>query len=369
MRYTRLDGCRAWLMYACFQPEPLTAMLRTFGDAQAIYDRFIREGTVLLEPYATPQQLDILRRQAEPQAMHQMMLTMHKDSIGVMGTEDFAYPDSLRDISAPPPLLMYRGDPDCLMGKCVTMVGSRNASPNAIAATEQIARELSEQGVTIVSGLAMGVDTAAHKGCLAGGSPTVGVMGCGLDVDYPAQNRQLKEDILRGGGLLLSEYPLGMPALPHHFPVRNRLLAGLSKAVVLMEARIRSGSMTTVQHALNQGREVFAYPGNIGSAWAEGTHQLLREGANYFTTAGDVLEDLGWDSAPSAPSQEQKRELPPMTAQQRLICTQLSQGEQSFDQLAEATGLDAPELSSSLTMLQILGLVRSLPGKMYVRIS
>ena len=366
MRYTRQDGCRAWLTYALLAPQRIEAMLHDLGDAETVYDRFIHEGPGLLEPYAAPRQLAILKERAAPEVMHRMMLDMQRSGVGIMGMEDFSYPDSLRDIPSPPPILFYRGDPDCLMGRCVTIVGSRSASPGAIAATEQIARELSEHGVTIVSGLAMGVDSAAHRGCLAGGSPTVGVMAGGLDIDYPAQNRQLKEDIVRGGGLLLSEYPLGTPALGRHFPVRNRILSGLGKAVVLMEARIRSGSMTTVQHALDQGREVFAYPGNIGSAWAEGTHQLLREGANYFTSARDVLEDLGWDDAPPAPTRAQKQELPPLSPEQRLILTHLAQGEKSFDQLAEATGLDAPSLSSGLTMLQILGLVQSLPGKTYV---
>ncbi|MGN1019444.1 MAG: DNA-processing protein DprA [Aristaeellaceae bacterium] len=367
MRYTRQDGCRAWLTYAMLSPERLGAILHDFGDAEAVYDRFVHEGTVILAPYATPRQLAILRRQAEPEAMHQMMLDMRGNAIGILGMEDFGYPDSLRDIPSPPPLLYYRGDPDCLTGRCVTIIGSRSASPGAIAATEQIARELSGHGVTIVSGLALGVDTAAHRGCLAGGSPTAGVMACGLDVDYPAANRQLREDILRGGGVLLSEYPMGMPAYCGHFTVRNRIISGLGKAVVMMEARIRSGSMTTVHHALDQGREVFAYPGNIGSPWAEGAHQLLREGANYFTCARDVLEDLGWDDTQPAPTRAQKQELPPLSPGQRLILTHLSRGDQSFDQLAACTGLDASALSSDLTMLQILGLVQSLPGKIYHR--
>ena len=145
-------------------------------------------------------------------------------------------------------------------------------------------------------------------------------------------------------------------------------MSGLSKGVVLIEARIKSGSMTTVQHALDQGREVFAYPGNIGSEWAEGTHQLLREGANYFTSAQDVLEDLGWMEDRPAPTKKQKQELPAMTEDQRRVYAQLSQGECSFDQLASATGLDTPALSGALTMLQILGLVKSMPGKTYIRV-
>ena len=149
------------------------------------------------------------------------------------------------------------------------------------------------------------------------------------------------------------------------YPVRNRLISGLSKAVVMMEALIRSGSMTTVNHALAQGKDVYAYPGNIGSEWAEGAHQLLREGAIYFTSAQDILEDLGWMNDTPQPTVEQKAALPPMNDRQRQLYTLLSRREMSFDELAEATGFDAPTLSGELTMLTILGLIRSLPGKIF----
>lgn len=368
MRYTREDGCRAWLTYAYWQPQNLMDALSDFGDAGSIYDRLMKDGGAFLKPYLTAVQIQELKERAQPDAMHDMMLTMQKYQIGVVSMEDYGYPDSLRNIADPPPILFYRGDLDCLMGKCVTIVGSRAASANAIDAAQKVARELAEHGVTIVSGLAAGIDTAAHEGCLKGGSPTAGIMACGLDVDYPASSRRLKEEIIRKGGVLLSELPLGAPAIGRNFPVRNRIMSGLSKGVVLIEARIKSGSMTTVQHALDQGREVFAYPGNIGSEWAEGTHQLLREGANYFTSAQDVLEDLGWMEDRPVPTKEEKQELPAMTEEQRRVYAQLSQGECSFDQLASATGLDTPALSGVLTMLQILGLVKSMPGKTYIRV-
>lgn len=371
MRYTRLDGCRAWLTYAQMRPQVLAQLLYDLGDADAVYERFTREGPKFLEKYASREQLAILSEQAKPEAMHQMMKVMQKHRMGIMSRDDFIYPDSLRDIADPPPLLFYRGDPDCTMGRCITIVGSRKPSPSAVEATLKIASGLASYGVCVVSGMAMGIDSAAHRGCMDGGMPTIGVMACGLDVNYPSENKKLREAVLASGGLLLSEYPPGVHALQWHFPIRNRILSGLSRGVIMVEAKIRSGSMTTVQHALDQGREVFAYPGNIGTLWAEGTHQLLREGANYFTSAEDILEDLGWLDRPGTPVKEAvqdvKKELPPLTTEQRLVFGKVCEGEKSFDQLAAETGLDTPALSGALTMLQIMGLIKSMPGKTYIR--
>lgn len=369
MHYKREDGCRAWLTYGQFRADSLQAILGRFGTAEAVYDQFLLDGGACLKEWLSPQQKELLQKQAVPDAMHDMMVTMHREQIGIVAMDDYGFPDTLRDLSDPPPLLFYRGDLDCLMRRCVTMVGSRSPSPNALEAARTIARDLSAHGVSIVSGLAHGIDTAAHTGCLEGGSPTVAVMGCGLDIEYPARNHDLKEQIVRTGGVILSEYPPGCPALSWHFPVRNRILSGLSKAVVLVEAKIRSGSMTTIHHALNQGKEVFAYPGNIGSEWAEGTHQLLREGANYFTSAADILEDLDWQASCPALAEQEKAAVPPLTEEQRMVYHQLSQGEQSFDQLSQATGLDTPALSGALTMLQIMGLIIPLPGKTYCKAS
>jgi DNA processing protein len=215
--------------------------------------------------------------------------------------------------------------------------------------------------------MAVGIDAAAHQGCLDGASPTIALMACGLDIDYPSENHQLKQRVIEKNGLLLSEYPPGTPGLKWHFPVRNRLIAALGKALVMMEAQVRSGSMVTVQHALDQGKEVYAYPGNIGSEWAAGAHQLLREGASYFTSAQDILEDMRWDTAPAA-STNVKAALPPLNDAQRKIYALVCQREMSFDELAQATGFDAATLSGELTLLSILGVVRSLPGKIFGKV-
>lgn len=364
MRYTREDACRAWLAYGYFQPDHLLQVLEEYGTAEAIYDRFVVKGSSFLKPYCNTDGIEQLQERASRQNMHSMLVKMQKLNIGVLAQTDADYPDSLRNIQSPPGLLFYRGNINCLRGKCISVVGSRKASVQGIEATKALCAELSRNGVAIVSGLAMGIDAAAHEGCLEGGSPTIAVLGCGIDVDYPVENVALKEDIVNNGGVLLSEYPPGVRANKFVFQVRNRLISGLSRALLMMESRIQSGSMVTVHHALDQGKEVYAYPGIPGAEWAQGAHQLLREGANYFTSAQDVLEDLGWESKASE-NQQQKATLPPLNDDQRLIYRCLSQGELSFDQLAERTKLNAPALTVALTMLQMMGLVKALPGKTY----
>ena len=365
MRYTREDACRAWLTYGMFRADALEEILREYGSAEEIYDRFSTHGPAFLKGYVNEFGMEQLREHAPKDQMHQMLLTMQRHNIGIIAQCDVHYPDLLRNIQSPPALLFYRGNLDCLMGKCVSVVGSRKASPQGINVTRKICYDLSRAGITIVSGLAMGIDAAAHQGCLEGGSPTAAVMGCGIDVDYPAENAELKEQIVAAGGVLLSEYPPGVRANRHVFHTRNRIISGLSRALLMMESQIQSGSTLTVQHALDQGREVFAYPGIPGTEWASGAHQLLREGANYFTSAQDVLEDLGWETECKSTTHQPKASMPQLNDEQRIVYRLLNQGELSFDQLADKSKLSASSLTVALTMLQMSGLVKALPGKSY----
>lgn len=368
MRYTREDGCRAWLTYGMFRADTLRELLEEYGSAEAIYERFTTSGSSFLKERAGDFRLAQLTEQAEREKMHEMLLTMQRLDIGIVAYGDTDYPDRLKYMQSPPALLFYRGNLECLMGKCISVVGSRTASPQGIDVTKKVCCELSAEGVTIISGLAMGIDTAAHEGCLEGGSPTAAVLGCGIDVDYPIENARLKEKIVQNGGVLLSEYPPGSHANRFVFQVRNRIISGLGKALLMMESRIQSGSMLTVHHALDQGKEVYAYPGIPGTEWAEGAHQLLREGANFFTKAEDILEDMGWADSLERPAPAKSKELPAMTDSQRKVYTLLNRGELSFDQLASETGLPVPELSVALTMLQMKGLVKPMPGKSYCRV-
>ena len=365
MHYTREDACRAWMGYASLNPNALEKLLAKYGCYEDIYDTFVKtQGSILL-PYANDQQMQILTERSDIHVMHVMMMEMLKNDINVIAKDDAIYPYLLRQIPDAPPLMYYKGDLRALQrDKYVTIVGSRNASPSGLEATRRIARDLSRSGVVIVSGLAVGVDAAAHAGCLDGGSPTIGVAACGLDVNYPADNALLKRRILDRGGLLLSETPMGEPALRWRFPVRNRILSGLSSATVMMEARTRSGTITTIQHALDQGREVYAYSPDPKAPHSEAAHDLLRDGAKACAEAGDILRDLNWMPVTTY-ARPKEPDLSMLDEAQKTIYLLLRQDELSFDQLAAATGYDAPTISGALTMLQIYGFIQTQPGKMF----
>lgn len=367
MQYTREDGCIAWLASGRLSYDCFSHLLEEFGSAQDVYDALQEEGADALRDFIPSARLERLMSSAGKKAMHQLLVTMQKHNIGILQQDDTHYPALLRHINDPPIALFYQGNPDCLDGRCITMVGSRKASPAGVQATFKIAKDLSEAGVTVVSGMAIGIDTAAHQGCLEGGSPTAAVLACGLDIDYPSENAGLKQRLLEKGGVLFSEYPPGTPALGRHFPVRNRILSGVSKAVIMMECSPHSGSMHTVQHALDQGRDIYAYPGRIDTTWAKGAHQLLREGANYFTCADDILADMNWVGETRAKQEAVKKDLPPLTETQRKVLQALAVEEKSYDQLVAEIGITPTELSGALTMLHLRGSIRPLPGKMYTK--
>lgn len=301
---------------------------------------------------------DNLRRYYDLAAQHRIL--------SVTAADD-SFPDILTRIPDPVSILFYQGDLSCLRQRMIAMVGSRHASYAGLKAAEGIARDLSSSGIIIVSGFANGIDTACHEGCLKGGSPTVAVLGCGLDQAYPAANSGLRKQVLESGGLLISEFAPGQPPLAFHFPYRNRIISGLGDALVLMEARIRSGSLVTVSHALNQGKDVFVYPGDPSSPYSEGNRQLLREGATYFTTARDILADMNWLDNP--PDEVQNSDCSVLskarTETEAAVLKCLLPGPRSFDQLADACGLPPAELLGILTMLQVQGMIESVPGKKY----
>ena len=356
----------AWIASAAVPPDILFRTLEAYGEPAAYYDSFMRH-----DPEA---------QAMVPQRFHQALETngtrenltsagqvLAKTGIRAFACSEEGYPDSLANIPDPPGILFYLGNPGCLSRRTISIVGSRAASYAGQKATRKLARDLSARGVSVISGLACGIDAAAHWGCIDGGSPTCAVMGCGLDRVYPSDNAGLREEILKRDGLLLSEYLPGEKPAGWHFPFRNRILAGLGEALVLMEAKIRSGSMTSVQHALNQGKDVFVYPGDPASPLCEGNHQLLREGAIYFTSAEDILEDLGWlDNQPiigqNIDCSIEKRADSPA---EKAVVQALIPGPLGFGELAEKTGLDPSQLMCALTVLQIHGSIESLPGKIY----
>ena len=273
------------------------------------------------------------------------------------------YPERLKQIPDPPPLLwvdglMHPPDPPS-----VAIVGSRAASEYGLATARRLAGELARAGVTVVSGVALGVDAAAHWGALESGGQTIGVLGCGLDRVYPAANRKLFDRIPEAGALV-SEYPLGALPKAGHFPRRNRIIAGLSQAVVVVEAAEKSGALITARLALEQNRDVLAVPGRTDALKSRGTNMLLKQGARLVETAADILEDI----VPQIEHELVRDEpSPSLTDEERVIMNALSDGDAHIDALARQTGWSTPELTARLLNMEINGLVRQLPGMRYIK--
>jgi DNA processing protein len=266
---------------------------------------------------------------------------------------DDLYPPRLRAIHDPPPGLFVRGEApvDLLARPAVAVVGARACSSYGDQVARMLGRELAAAGLVVVSGMARGIDGAAHRGALEAGGTTVAILGCGVDRDYPAAHRALAQEIVQNG-LVVSEYAPGVEPAPWRFPARNRIIAGLVEAVVVVEARERSGALITADLALEEGRDVFAVPGEITSRLSEGTNGLLRLGATPATSAADVLERFGLDPALVASEAEQT-----LDPRSRRLYDLLRESPASADELVRTTGLPASELSLALTFLELAGLV------------
>jgi DNA processing protein len=269
---------------------------------------------------------------------------------------DPRYPPWLACTGSPPPVLWARGGPEYMERRIVAIVGSRAASSYAPQVAARLAGDLSERGIVIASGLARGVDSAAHRGCLEAGGQTIAVQGCGLDRVYPAEHAQLAEEITKNG-LILSELAPGAAPLPEHFPLRNRIISGISLAVVIVEASERSGSLITARCALEQGRDVMAVPGSILSGRNRGSHALLKDGAKVVETADDILQGLGWCSDRSLDHSQDSSKLDPVLAQ-------MDPGElYELDDLVCVSGMDSSKLLAVLTDLELRELVVASNGK------
>lgn len=275
---------------------------------------------------------------------------------------DAEYPPLLLDTPDPPPLLFAVGRVDLLTRPALAIVGSRNATRQGVANAEAFAAALARAGVTIVSGLALGIDSAAHRGALDGGGDagTVAVMATGVDITYPSSNRELAERVANDG-LIISEFPLGTPAITHNFPRRNRIIAGLVRGVLVVEAALRSGSLITARLAADAGRDVFAIPGSIHSPLSKGCHRLIREGAKLVEAAQEILGELGFE--------QRAARLTASAAQPTSALLQLiGHDPVDLDTLAQRTGRDAADLAAALLELELAQDIERLPGNRYQRL-
>jgi DNA processing protein len=275
---------------------------------------------------------------------------------------DGDYPPLLREIPDPPSLLFAEGDRSLLRRPCLAIVGSRQSSPYGINAARLISRELARSGAVVISGFARGIDTAAHDEALLAGGSTVAVLGTGTDVDYPRENRKLRRRVIESG-LLLTEFSPGTPPRAANFPVRNRIISGLSLGVVVVEASQKSGSLITARLASEQGREVFALPGSIFSRTSEGPHRLIQSGAKLVHSIDDLFEELGGILQAVAP-----RPMPALSDDARTVHDQLSADTaMHVDALVTSTGWENGRVAVALLELELSGAARAIPGQRYVR--
>jgi DNA processing protein len=289
--------------------------------------------------------------------------------IAAIRSADDAYPPLLRMIPDPPPVLWVRGDLAAVSRPAVAIVGSRAATPYALEVAARLAGELADRGVMVVSGLARGADGAAHRGCLDAGGTTVAVLGSGPDVIYPSEHRDLAANICAHGALV-SEHGPGVPPLQEHFPLRNRLISGISLGLVVVEANEKSGSLITARYALEQGRDVMAVPGSVLGGRNRGSHALLKDGAKVVETADDILEELGWSQPPPRDSGARVApvdgKISSNSLKQDELLQKLTPGESyDLDEMSATVGLSGPALLSRLTQWETQGTLVRLPGGRY----
>jgi DNA processing protein len=343
-------------------PRKTKQLVTHFGSAEAVLAAD-REALAAVEGIG-PKLIEAILTSDVSEAVERELERAAKFGVTLLSLTDPWYPESLRQIYDPPSVLYVRGELPAALHelRSVAVVGTRNASEHALALSKTLARELAALGVVIVSGLALGVDGAAHQGALAAaGGLTVAVLGSGVDVVYPRQHQALARRIVESGGAVVSEYRLGTTPRAENFPGRNRIISGLSRGVVVVEAGKKSGALITADFATEEGRTVFALPGRVGDPHAAGSLALLKQGAVLVTCAQDVLDEFGWQRAPA---RRQTLELEP--AQQALVNAVLEHGSPLLDDLIAATGRDAAELLPLLTLLELRGLIRSMPGGRYI---
>lgn len=281
----------------------------------------------------------------------------------ILTLADAAYPQRLLDTADPPTVLYVKGRVELLNSAALAIVGSRNATPQGESNAEAFAAVLSSAGLTIVSGLALGIDAAAHRGGLRGAGSTIAVIGTGLDRVYPARNQALARDIASLGAII-SEFPLGTPALRENFPRRNRIISGLAQGCLVVEAAERSGSLITARLAGEQGRDVFAIPGSIHSPLSKGCHKLIKQGAKLVDDARDILDELGLPTAADSSSSVAANR----HAETDFLLNSIGYDPCDLDTLASRSGLTAEKLYAILLQMELDGRIASLPGGRFQRI-
>ncbi len=342
-------------------------LINHFGDPKNIWDASLSEFKRL--PFLTGQIADLLSDVRYKEEALKQFKVINDLNIKIISVKDGLYPYYLRNIHDPPIILYVKGS-ILKEEKCVAVVGSRRATSYGMKMAEKIAYELAGLGITVVSGMARGIDTCSHNGALRAGGRTVAVLGCGLDIAYPSENEELMNKIAAAGAAI-SEYPPGVRPMPMNFPARNRLISGISQGIVVIEAGERSGSLITAEFALEQGREVFAVPGNINSFTSVGTNKLIRDGAKIVTCVEDIIEELAGFNYTGINTGIERKEgfdeskFRGLDSDERKLVEFLKTEPLHIDVLANKSGFGVKVVNSLLIMLELKGIVEQAPGKIF----
>lgn len=286
---------------------------------------------------------------------------IEKEKVKVITLLDEFYPENLKKIYDPPPFLYIMGELRKEDNRAIAIVGSRKATTYGRLMTERLSKDLVSHGITVVSGMARGIDTFSHQGALSAGGRTIAVLGCGIDIVYPSENKNLRDRIMESGAVL-TEFPFSTPPEGVNFPSRNRIISGISLGVVIIEATSDSGSLITASNALDQGREVFAVPGNITSKLSQGTNKLIKRGAKLVEDADDIIEEI----LPQIERKKKDKTIPVLTSEEEVIYKLLSDEPKHIDTISREGRLTSNKALSLLLEMEIKGVIRQLPGKSFV---
>lgn len=339
------------------RPRMIQRLLEKFNDIVSVF-----QASAMDLREAGLSELEVaLIREPDWRAVEKDLRWAENKNHQILTLRDEIYPRLLKEISSPPLILYILGDPAVLSQPQVAIIGSRHPTNEGISRARAFAETLVKSGYVITSGLALGIDGASHRGALLAYGRTIGVLGTGLNQIYPTSHQRLADEIVETRGAVISEFPLEMQALPSNFPRRNRIIAGLSVGVLVVEAALKSGSLITAKCALNEGREVFAIPGSIDHPLSRGCHHLIRQGAKLVETAQDILEDIGILSQLCTPPKPDPQKIT-LSVNNRLVYDQVGGGVTSVDEILLRSGLTAGEVSSILLILELDGYIQSVAG-------
>ena len=366
MDYTAMEQYWIWLSSVeGIGAKRFYQLLSLYEDARSVWDAM---GGPLTPPDIRealgPATLENLRAARDECYFYRLFDKLERGGMRAVTRLSEAYPPALTGIYDPPPTLYVRGDCPLDGERMFAVVGSRQCTRDGQRAAREFAQGLAESGVTVVSGMARGIDSWAHRGALEGHGQTVAVLGCGADVVYPPENDRLLSEILDSGGAIVSELLPGTPPIPGNFPARNRIISGLCQGTLIVEGAMASGAMITVNLSLEQGRDVFAVPGSIYSPLSAAPNQMILDGAIPALSPWDILEHYRWGQRPAARA-SRPAPRPELGPEEEAIVAPLRNEPLSFEELTQITGLSAAKLNSHLTMLELRGIIEKAPGGLY----